>query len=82
MTGVACITVALVCSSSASNCWPSAAVSREAITTAEYPTPARRPADSRLNRSKIAIDFGIRLRPWQEAVDEIVGQLAKQGLAK
>jgi len=54
----------------------------EAITTAEYPTPAHRPADSRLNCSKIAIDFGIRLRPWQEAVDEIVGQLAKQGLAK
>jgi dTDP-4-dehydrorhamnose reductase len=50
----------------------------QAITTAEYPTPAQRPADSRLDCSKIAIDFGIRLRPWQEAVDEIVGQLAKQ----
>lgn len=53
----------------------------EAITSAEYPTPAKRPADSRLNCSKIAIDFGIRLRPWQEAVDEVVGQLAKQGTA-
>jgi dTDP-4-dehydrorhamnose reductase len=51
----------------------------EAITTAEYPTPARRPADSRLDTGAIARDFGIRLRPWQDAVAEIVGQLAQQG---
>jgi dTDP-4-dehydrorhamnose reductase len=51
----------------------------EAITTAEYPTPARRPADSRLDTTAIARDFGIRLRPWQDAVAEIVGQLAQQG---
>lgn len=50
----------------------------EAITTAEYPTPARRPADSRLDCGKIARDFAIRLRPWQDAVAEIVGQLARQ----
>ncbi len=53
----------------------------EAIATAEYPAPAKRPADSRLDCSKIAIDFGIRLRPWQEAVDAIVGQLAEQEMA-
>ncbi|MFM5929958.1 MAG: dTDP-4-dehydrorhamnose reductase [Novosphingobium sp.] len=47
-----------------------------AITTAEYPTPARRPADSRLDCSRIAADFGIRMRPWQDAVDETVRQLA------
>jgi dTDP-4-dehydrorhamnose reductase len=51
----------------------------EAITTADYPTPARRPMDSRLNCSKIAKDFGISLRPWQEAVDEIVAQIAREG---
>jgi dTDP-4-dehydrorhamnose reductase len=51
----------------------------EAITTADYPTPARRPADSRLDCSKLAADFGISLRPWQEAVDEIVAQIAREG---
>jgi dTDP-4-dehydrorhamnose reductase len=51
----------------------------EPITTAEYPTPAKRPADSRLDCSKLARDFGISLRPWQEAVDEIVAELAQQG---
>lgn len=49
-----------------------------AITTADYPTPARRPRDSRLDCAKLAADFGIKLRPWQEAVDDIVGTLAQQ----
>ena len=51
----------------------------QAIATADYPTAARRPADSRLDCGLIAQDFGISLRPWQAAVEEIVGQLAKQG---
>lgn len=46
------------------------------ITTAEYPTPARRPADSRLDCSRLSADFGVTLRPWQDAVAEIVRQLA------
>ena len=52
---------------------PSATV--EAITTADYPTPARRPANSRLATEKIERDFGIAPRPWQEAVAEVVGSL-------
>lgn len=51
----------------------------EPITTAEYPTAAQRPTDSRLNCSKLARDFGISLRPWQDAVDEIVAELARTG---
>src|SRR6201996_2566737 len=47
----------------------------EAITTAEYPTPARRPANSRLSTEKLAADFGIRARPWQDAMDEVVSNL-------
>lgn len=46
------------------------------ISSAEYPTPARRPADSRLDTSAIARDFGITLRPWQHAVAAIVAELA------
>jgi dTDP-4-dehydrorhamnose reductase len=49
----------------------------EAVTSAEYPTSARRPDDSRLDTSAIARDFGIQLRPWQNAVAEIVSQLAQ-----
>jgi dTDP-4-dehydrorhamnose reductase len=53
----------------------------QAITTAEYPTPARRPADSRLDCTRIAADFGIRLRPWEAAVSEIVAALAQEKAA-
>jgi dTDP-4-dehydrorhamnose reductase len=46
-----------------------------AITTADYPTPARRPANSRLVTTKIERDFGVSPRLWREAIDSIVDQL-------
>lgn len=50
----------------------------QAISTAEYPTAARRPCDSRLDCSKIETDFGLKLRPWQIAVEEIVANLSQE----
>lgn len=50
----------------------------EAITTAEYPTPAHRPCDSRLDCTQLEKDFGLKLRPWPTAVDEIVADLARE----
>lgn len=44
------------------------------ITTAEYPTPARRPAMSVLDGQKIATDFGIQLRPWREALSTLFAE--------
>ncbi len=46
------------------------------ITTADYPTPARRPANSRLATDRLAEAFDIRLRPWQEATEAIVADLS------
>ena len=51
------------------------------ITTAEYPTPARRPANSELDSGKFARVFGLRARPWEEQTDAITRALvvAQQG---
>ena len=45
-----------------------------AITTAEYPTPAKRPANSMLDCSKIKKTFGIEMPSWKEALKQVVGQ--------
>jgi dTDP-4-dehydrorhamnose reductase len=47
----------------------------EAITTAEYPTPARRPANSVLDCTCIGKSFGIIPRAWQEALAEVIHEL-------
>jgi dTDP-4-dehydrorhamnose reductase len=47
----------------------------EAITTAEYPTPAKRPANSRMDSAQFAQRFGFVLRPWEEATAETVARL-------
>ena len=40
----------------------------EAITAAEYPTPARRPAYSVMSCAKLARTFGLTLPDWQDAL--------------
>ncbi|HTI49899.1 MAG TPA: dTDP-4-dehydrorhamnose reductase [Planctomycetaceae bacterium] len=45
-----------------------------AITTAEYPTKARRPAYSVLDSSKLAQAIGAPLPPWEQAVAEYLQQ--------
>lgn len=48
----------------------------EAITTADYPTPAERPAYSRLDTTTLEQDFGIALPNWQAALDGVLDTLA------
>jgi dTDP-4-dehydrorhamnose reductase len=47
----------------------------EPIPTAAYPTAARRPANSRLDLSKLARTFGVRPEGWEAALDEVLGAL-------
>jgi dTDP-4-dehydrorhamnose reductase len=46
------------------------------ITTAEYPTPARRPANSRLDCGKIQRTFRIPRPTWQKSLDFCLDELA------
>lgn len=45
------------------------------ITTAEYPTPATRPANSELDSSQFAATFGISARPWRDRTREVTTAL-------
>jgi dTDP-4-dehydrorhamnose reductase len=47
----------------------------EAITTADYPTPARRPAYSHLDVRKLESDFGIALPSWQDGLRKVIAAL-------
>jgi dTDP-4-dehydrorhamnose reductase len=46
-----------------------------AIKTSEYPSAGKRPANCELDSTKFFTTFGLRARPWQERVAEIVAQI-------
>ena len=56
---------------------PSAKVNR--ITTADYPTAAKRPANSRLDCSRLEQNHGVRLPDWRESLQAVVERLIRSG---
>lgn len=48
----------------------------EAITSAQFPTRARRPAYSRLDTARFQRDFGFHAGDWREGLDEVLDLLA------
>lgn len=58
--------------------WPALKVNVEnivAITTAEYPTLAARPANSRLDNSKLKSVFNVALPSWQQGLRQVMQAL-------
>ncbi len=47
----------------------------DAIATADYPTPAPRPANSRLDCTRLEQIFGQKLPPWRDSVERVVDRL-------
>jgi dTDP-4-dehydrorhamnose reductase len=54
----------------------------KAIPAAEYPLPARRPANSRLDCRKLTSDFGITLPQWQAGLSAVLAQVLQSGRYK
>jgi len=53
-------------------------VARDAIApvpTSAFPTPAKRPANSRMNTHKLRSTFGLTLPPWQTGVDRMLTEV-------
>lgn len=53
--------------------WPVPQI--DPITTADWPTPARRPADSRLDCTKLHAAFAVRLPDWQPSLQRAVAHV-------
>lgn len=58
------------------NNWPALKLQEiAAITTADYPTPAVRPANSVLNNAKLFEQFGIKLPTWQDGLCQVMQKI-------
>ncbi|MBS0194573.1 MAG: dTDP-4-dehydrorhamnose reductase [Proteobacteria bacterium] len=51
------------------------------IASADYPTKATRPGYSRLDTSRFAADFDLRLPEWREGLAQVIGELAEAARA-
>jgi dTDP-4-dehydrorhamnose reductase len=47
------------------------------IATSDYPTPARRPANSRLDNAKLKARYGVSLPSWRESLEDCVTRLTR-----
>jgi len=47
----------------------------EAVPTSAFPTPARRPLNSRLDTSRLRNTFGLVLPPWQHGVERLLAEV-------
>jgi dTDP-4-dehydrorhamnose reductase len=49
----------------------------EPIGTTDYPTPARRPANSLLSTARITRDYGVRPRPWRDGLPQLIDDILR-----
>jgi dTDP-4-dehydrorhamnose reductase len=50
------------------------------IATSDYPTPARRPANSRLSTARLESVFGLSLPPMKSSLADCLNQLSQRGI--
>lgn len=51
------------------------------VATAAFPTPARRPVNSRLDTHKLRSTFDLHLPDWRTGVDRMVDEITNKGIA-
>jgi dTDP-4-dehydrorhamnose reductase len=45
------------------------------VPTTAFPTPAKRPLNSRLDTTRLQATFGLRLPPWQQGVERMLTEI-------
>lgn len=60
---------------SAGQALKASAAAIEPISTLDYPTPARRPLNSRLDTDKLRLAFGLTLPDWRMGVDRMLAEI-------
>ena len=45
------------------------------VPTSAFPTPARRPHNSRLNTTRLQQTFGLTLPPWQQGIERLLAEI-------
>jgi len=45
------------------------------VPTSAFPTPARRPHNSRLDTRRLRDTFGLTLPPWQQGVERMLAEI-------
>jgi dTDP-4-dehydrorhamnose reductase len=55
---------------------PDAPPAMEPVPTSAFPTPARRALNAVLDTGRMQEVFSLQLRPWQEALEDVMGQLS------
>jgi len=45
------------------------------VASSAFPTPARRPLNSRLSTAKLRNTFGLALPPWQQGVERMLAEV-------
>ena len=50
----------------------------EPVPTSTFPTPARRALNAELDSTRLNDVFGTTLRPWREALADVVAQIQRQ----
>jgi len=51
------------------------ASSIDPVPSSAFPTPARRPHNSRLDTTRVQATFGLRLPPWQQGVERMLAEI-------
>lgn len=60
------------------NGFTSREITIQAISTDEYPTKAKRPANSRLSKRKIVQTFGLKIKSWQDALCRFLREIKEE----